>query len=108
MRRLLSNLVLRVFSRFSNLLAANQETRVFSSLLPPYRDTRRPKVPCFLSTDKHEIEPTIAFLLFIVEHSGEKQKRKTRELIKGTLHVTCTFLYPPTEPILSVSTVYKA
>ena len=42
MRRLLSNLVPRVFSRFSNLLAANQEKRVFSSLLPPYWDTRRP------------------------------------------------------------------
>ena len=41
MRRLLSNLVPRVFSRFSNLLAANQEKRVFSSLLPPCCDTRR-------------------------------------------------------------------
>ena len=49
----------------------------------------------------------LAFLFFIVEHSGDKQKRKTKELTKGTLHVTCTFLYPLTEPILSVSTAYK-
>ena len=39
----------------------------------------------------------LAFLLFIVEHSGDKQKRKTKELTKGTLHVTCTFLYPQIE-----------
>ena len=50
----------------------------------------------------------LAFLLFIVEHSGDKQKRKTKELTKGTWHSTCTFLYPLTEPLLSVSTVYKA
>ena len=130
MRWLLSNLVPRVFSRFSNLLAANQEKRIFSSLLPPYCDTRRPwrrgnsvstvlsyypflaRNLCFknafcqlIST---RLNPFLAFLLFIVEHSGDKQKRKTKDLTKGTLHVTSTFLYPQIEPILSVSTVYKA
>ena len=50
----------------------------------------------------------LAFLFFIVEHSGDKQKRKTKELTKGTLHVTCTFLYPLTEPILSVQQLTKS
>ena len=115
MRRLLSNLAPRVFSRFSNLLAVNQEKRVFSSLPPPYCDTRRPwgrghsvstvlsyhpflgRNLCFknafcqlIST---RLNPFLAFLLFIVEHSGEKQKRKTKELTKGTWHATCTFLH---------------
>ena len=130
MRRLLRNLVPRVFSRFSNLLAANQEKRVFSSLLPPYCDTRRPwgrghslstvlgyhpfvgRNLCFKNAFRQlistRLNPFLAFLPFIVEHSEDKQKRKTKELTKGTLHVTCTFLCPLTEPmILSVSTAYK-
>ena len=43
-----------------------------------------------MSTNNHEIEPFLAFLLFIVEHSGDKQKTTTKDLTKGTVHVTCT------------------
>ena len=117
MRRLLSNLAPGVLSRFSNLLAANQEKRrpwgrgqAVSAALSYHPFVRYKSVlkNAFCQLISTRLNAFLAFLLFIVEHSGDKQKRKTKELTKGTLHVTCTFLYPQIEIILSVSTVCKS